>query len=300
MKRIWWIAVLIVVLASLGVHAANAQTVPQLQIGPMLYEETLDRAESKRGVVDVTNPTTRTVDVQMTTQAFRQIDDEGTLEFYDDEAVDVGVALDLDEFELSAGETMRVVFELDASKLPSGDVFAAIFANTRPETEGDTTRLAQSVRVGTLLVLENGTPPSREVEVTELEVPLFVFDGVINGQYRLYNSAQAGTATGFFPEVTLNLSPFHDERRDKASLLFAGRERDNDLSYETQAAGIYRLSVTYDDSSLQRYVVLLPPWSLLVLGGVMLASVSMIVVYRRHRAKLGRRKKGEGWTHRSK
>jgi len=256
-----------VTVSGFGSHSVNA--ISSLKIQPLLYEEQLQKGEVKKGFVDISNPTGQQVTVKTSVEAFRQIDNKGNLEFFESDEVTAGITPDYKSFTLKPREAQRMVFQIDGNKLPSGDVFGALFFTTKPVGSS----VKQSVRVGTLFVLENGTPGSRKAEVTELEVPFLHIGSFVKGKYAIKNQAKSGEATGFTPRVDIQASPFGATKSQNSSLLFAGRERDNVFTYETQLFGLYRLSASYKDSSQSRWVLLLPVWSIIVAIAVLLLTV---------------------------
>ena len=256
-------------IVSFGV--ANHQTAhaneAALRILPLTYQETLAKGEIKKGHVDVVNPTDKTVSLTTDILAFRQTDDRGSLEFYESEQITQAIKPDLDSFKLGPNQAMRLYFEVNGQKLPTGDVFAAIFVQS---TQDSSRQLGQTLRVGTLLVLENTTPGARQAAVTYVEAPFWQAKSQLTGSYRIKNQAKAGEVTGFSPEVTISLTPFGGQYDHRSSLVFAGRERGKEFSFETNRAGLYYLEVSYEDSKQGRWVLLFPQWA-------MIASVVLVV-----------------------
>lgn len=101
-----------------------------LSIGPLQYTATLKPGESKKGFVQIQNLSGTPVEVHLKARAFKQINDNGGLQFYDSEAITAGVKLDLNDIQIAPRAAAHVYFLLDGSRLPSGDVFAAILATT--------------------------------------------------------------------------------------------------------------------------------------------------------------------------
>lgn len=201
--------------------ASPAVGAEALKIAPLKYEDTIDAGQTRKGFVDVSNPTYEQVTVNLRVQAFQQIDDDGSLEFYDDERVQAGVLLDLKTLTLEPRGAMRVYFLLDGNKLPSGDVFAAIFASTEPQDGGGTN---QSVQVGTLLLLTNGTPSSHQADVVDMSGAWLQMGDGLSATIALHNPADEKTYTGFSPDVTVKAQPY-SEQTVRGPLLFAGRTR---------------------------------------------------------------------------
>ena len=276
-----------IVVAAL-VFASDVGAMSSLKIQPLSYETQLQKGERKTGFIDISNPSGQKITVLSSVQAFRQIDDDGNLEFYDSEAVVKGITPDLKSFTLGPREAQRMVFELDGAKLPEGDVFGALFFTTKPDDGG---AVSQAVRVGTLFIIENGTPGSRKAAISSIQTDFVHIGSAIDGNYTVKNTAEAGKATGFTPLVNLKLSPFGSTQQRDSSLVFAGRERSNDFSYRTNLFGLYRLSATYDGSSQSRWVLVLPTWLLWVGGAMIIMVVSLFVIRRRkqHRTRPDRK-----------
>ena len=263
--------------------ASNAGAISSLKVQPLSYETQLQKGERKTGFIDISNPSGRSVKVATSVEAFRQVDDDGNLEFFESEAAEKGITPDLKSFTLGPREAQRMVFELDGTKLPDGDVFAVLFFTTKPD-EG--VAVAQAVRVGTLFIIENGTPGSRKAEITNLQTDFLQIGSVIEGEYTVKNIAKKGQVTGFTPLVDIKLSPFGSTQQRDSSLVFAGRERSNNFSYRTNLRGLYRLSATYDDSSQLRWVLVLPVWLLWAGGALVFVGIVLFVARRRRKSRV--------------
>src|SRR5690606_40086867 len=79
--------------------------------------------------------------------------------------------------------------------------------------------------------------------------------------------------SGFTPDVEISLMPLGGSFDHEASLVFAGRERVNDLTIDTQRAGLYFMKVSHGDSSVGRWILLTPLWSVLALIGLVAGAV---------------------------
>lgn len=258
-------------------HAAG------LKLAPLEYRTTLKSGEKQRGFVDVSNPTKETLRVSVSTQAFRQIDDNGALEFFDDQRVSSGVLLDLDEFDLGPREAVRMYFVLDGTRLPTGDVYGAIFFTTAPARYRDS-GVGQSVRLGTLLSITNGTPGVRSAEVKQLEVSFLQLGEVVRGSYSIKNTGDPRKTTGFYPKVGLRIAPFGKAQQDKGKLIFAGRTRENDFELEAPPFGFYRVTAVYGTSEQSTWVFVARPVILVVLAaGILVAGLFLSM--RRRRAR---------------
>lgn len=264
-----------------------------LRIQPLEQRVSLAIGEKKKGFVDITNPTETPLSVTMSVQGFRQTGNNGALEFYTNDAISKGIILDFTEFELKARETIRLYFLIDGSRLPTGDVFAGIFATGQP-TEGDS-MVRSSVRVGMLLSVENGTPDARQAGIVHAELPFFQFGDRLTGRYVIKNLAPANQTTGFYPTVSIAVSPFHSQHQVTSDLVFAGRSRTNEFSVNEHRFGLYKVSVSYQGSVQSRWVFMATgPWAMRGLIGVLLVVVASVLFFMWRRSRAGRR------THTSK
>lgn len=255
-----------------------------LKVAPLEYRTSLGQAEKKKGFIDVSNPSDQKMIVKTSVQAFRQIDDQGTLQFYDNEQLSKGVLLDLDEFELGPKEAVRMYFLLDGTKLPTGDVFGAIFFTTSPSQAS--AGVGQSVRLGTVLSIVNGTPGSRQASVTDISLPQFSFNPQIKGTYTIKNTADPSKSTGFYPQVSLKTIPFGESKEVAGKLVFAGRTRVNEFSINVPPIGIYRVDAQYGNSTQGKWIVVAHPAAIAAVGVLLIGSV-VGRRYMRQRSSLG-------------
>jgi hypothetical protein len=281
-KYIGIIAVLLLI-AVLNTPTAHAES---LRMQPLEYRSVLKAGERQKGFVDITNPTAEALRVAISVQAFRQIDDNGTLQFYDDPQIKEGLIPDLSEFDISPNQTMRLYFIADGTKLPSGDIFAALFATIQqPEIKSG---VMQTIRIGTLYSLVNGTPGPRSAEIMDISVGFFQFDTKISGTYSIKNTADPKKATGFYPETLTTIQPFHIANKNTSSLIYAGRTRTNSFTIETARLGFYNVAVSYGDSAKSRWVFIASgAWrwvmiAVFVAGGI---AAFGIVRYRRQQRR---------------
>lgn len=248
--------------------ASGVGAISSLRVQPLSYEDRLEKGEKKKGFIDVTNPTGQTVSLKVSVQGFRQMDNNGSLQLFDSEQVAAGIIPDLETFALKSGQTMRLVFLIDGTKLPEGDVFAALMVTNEPDQTGN---MAQAVQVGTLLLLENGTPGARQAEVTKLDASFFQISDTIRGTYSVKNTAPADSSSGFKPKVTIALSPLMRQKEQTSSLIFAGRERSNQFELGAQRFGLYKVTVSYRGSEQSRWIFVASP---LWIGG--LATLGLV------------------------
>lgn len=264
---------LLAILVAQPVHGATKPDLFGLKLAPLEVRTELKKGQKKKGYVEVSNPSNKTVQVVSSVRGFKQIDDSGTLRFYQDEQIEAGIRVDLTEFELPPWSAARVYYLLDGTKLPTGNVFAAIFFSTSQQRDS-VLSIQPSVRVGTLLSIVNGTPSSHQATITKLEVSLFQFGG-IKGTYSIKNTGKENS-TGFYPIVTLGLQPFSQSEEVSSRLIFPGIERDNNFSVTPKYPGIYRLQVKYQDSEQSTWVFVIT--NELIIGFVVLILVLLVTI----------------------
>jgi hypothetical protein len=251
------------------------------------YKATLKENERLEGFVDVSNPSAQKVTVQATVQAFKQIDNEGGLQFFDDERIAAGIRPELTSFELGPREALRMAFTVDGKVLPEGDVYAAIFLTTEPSQPR--AGVGQSVRVGTILSLVNKNPGSRKAEITGVRLPLVQFSGVTKGSYAVKNTGPEGT--GFYPKVKLTAWPGRQTKEQESSLVFGGRERINDVSLPL-GYGVHYVEAAFGDSKTGQWVVLIAPWMLVTgLLIVLVVGIELLLLKKRRKSLAGKPRK---------
>lgn len=220
-----------------------------LKISPLSYRVDLASGEKKKGYVDITNPGPVTEKVQLTVQAFRQIDDNGTLEFYDNAALSAGLLLDYQQVEIGPHEVLHLAFIADGTKLPGGDVFGAILAATLP---GEESAANQAAQVGALVIISNGQTPQHTAKVEHLSVPIVQAGENVSVRFVLRNTTPLGAASGFSPPVTITMWPYISDTVE-GPLVFAGRSRQVDYLKKGNYFGILRVQATTGDSSQVAY-----------------------------------------------
>lgn len=253
--------------------APSVYAEPVLGLQPLQYVETLKKGERKQGFIDVTNPSSQPAIVQFNVQGSRQVDNKGTLSFYSDEKISQGILLDYQEKEIPAKKTLRLFFVVDGTKLPTGDVFAAIFAQTKPEQAG----MMPSVRIGTLLILTNGTPGARQANIESFTAPIVQTGKSIHGEIKIKNTAPANTASGFFPKITVSMWPFGPTNEITGPLIYAGNTRTVTLDQSSSQLGIYKVTANYTDSSKSRWMIVVTGvWRWVLLATLTIISLAII------------------------
>lgn len=277
------------VLVAAALSFACAVAIPRpveaavMRIQPLQYESSLKAGEKKKGVVDISNPSEETVKVRLYVQGFTQVNDKGDLRFFADEQLSQGIQLDYSSTELGPRQALRLFFLVDAAKLPTGDIFAVIFAETIPE---ETTGPRTAARVGTLLMLTNQTPGARQAQISKLDIaPLQIGDGVA-GAVGVRNPAPKGKVTGYKPMIRIQVSPLGGEMVRPGPLVFAGRNRTIDFYKPSNLFGVYAVTVQTHTDSVTRYVFLITGWWRIaapLLCGLLLAVAVIVWRWRRRR-----------------
>lgn len=277
--RRWLVVVGAVLMALQAPLVAQAIAQPSLKIQPLQHVDTLTKGENKRGYVDITNVQSAAVDVELSVQGFRQIDNQGTLKFYDDERLAQGIQLDLSNAQIPAHKTLRLFFTADSTKLPTGDVFAAIFARITSEPGKGS---ASTVRLGSLLILTNGTPGERKTDITKLDTAIFQFGRGVDGQVSIKNTADPQTASGFFPDVTVDIWPFGPITTLHGPLVYAGNTRTVSFRVGGDFIGIYKVTAAYEGRGVSHWVMAVTGfWQWLApLIGVILVTLIVFFVQR--------------------
>ena len=234
------------IVMGLGLLWAKPAAADSLSIAPLEYTATLKQGSTEKGHVDIVNPSAQQVHIQLHVSAFRQINNQGGLQFYDDSTITNGVKLDLTDVELGPHEGVRVYFLLDSSKLPSGDVFAAIFATTVSPN-----KLIESIpaaQVGSLLLLENGTPPAHHAAIQHFQANWLQIGSAITMQMTIANTdATNGAAIGFTPQLQLKVQPY-TSKTVQGPLVFSGRSRVVDYRQEGNYFGPLLLNASTGQS----------------------------------------------------
>jgi len=259
-----------------------------LKVAPLEYRETLAKNEKKQGFIDVSNPTGEVLTITTSVRAFKQTDNNGGLEFYKDEFLSKGVKLELDSFELKSREALRMFFTVDGSKLPSGDVYGAIFFKTSLKTPKN--GVGQQIQVGTLLSLINGTPGARNARIVGAYTSPVQVGSTIEGEYTITNESKAGSGTGFYPTVSVRVWP-GETKQQQGRLLFAERTRTNPFVYEGASPGFHTVSIGYGESKVTRWVLIAPGWVYAVASILLILGLVELVLWRRRKRKKLKRSK---------
>lgn len=232
----------IVLLLGFGVLMSVPVSATGLKIAPLKYEELLELGSEKTGYVDVANPTDFNLRVRTSVEAFRQVNNQGDLEFFPDEQLEAGIVLDVDEFELGPREAARIFFTIKSNNLPEGGIYATVFFETVTENESDQVSTIGTVaRVGTLLILQNGDG-DRDGEIVEVALPFWQFGKGVEGRIS-YHNPNAERAVGFSPELSVRVA-WGEGSAITSGLVLPGITRDFSLMRPGDYFGLVPVTVT--------------------------------------------------------
>jgi len=246
-----------------------------IRITPLQYQTDLKKGEKKKGSVDISNPSAERVTLRLYVNGFSQVDDKGNLAFFEDEQIKKGLLLDYDSVTLDPRQTLRLFFVADGTKLPSGDVFGVIFAETTPANNPGT---STSVRVGTLVMLTNGTPGPRVAEISHMDIPFFQFGDMFGGEVTVTNPAKKGSATGFFPDMTVDVAPWGGKSVFKGPLIFASNTRTFSFEKPSNQFGIYTVKITANNAEKTIQVFLVTGWWRVIVLSLLVFAVGLLVL----------------------
>lgn len=273
MRKLLYAAAFLALLVAAS--ASSTAYAESLRIQPLQYQTELKKGEKKKGYVDITNPANETVTVNLYVNGFSQVDDHGNLTFFDSEQIRNGLLLDYDTATIGAHQTLRLYFIADGAKLPTGDVFGVIFAETKSAGQPGTNT---TVRVGSLVMITNQTPGPRDAEITKLDVPFMQLGDGVGGVIAVKNPAPKNTATGFFPAMTVELISWGGKRDFKGPLVFAHNTRTFDFYMPANLFGFYLVKVKANNTEKSTAVFLMTGWwkivapllAMLLIGGTIL------------------------------
>ena len=219
-----------------------------IRLQPAIVRGELEGGEKQKGYIDVINPDSSKIVVSFSVQAFRQKDDSGAVEFYEDAQLSRGLLLDFNEVELGGHEALRLYYQADAALLPAGDVLAAIFATVKPVKDAPA---AQAVRVGTLLVLQNTSTPKRQLAVAELSASPLQFGSALQAEFALRNDSPPVNA--FFPQITVSTVPY-GKQVVEGPLVTSGRQRTISYVKPGDYLGPVKVTVSVDGGQKSAWI----------------------------------------------
>lgn len=272
-----------------------------IQMRPLLYKETLTPGQTKRGAIDIANASTAKVSLHVSVKFFRQIDDNGTLQFYEKPDEAAAIVPEYTDFDLEAKEAMRLIFTVDSAKLPQGDVFAVIMVSTQNKSESGKQAITPNVQLGTLLILQNGAAGPRHAELSQLSLlPVQIGGAAVKGKVDVTNPADPDTSTGFFPQMKARVEPWGASTHFDGPLVYAGRTRTVDFSVPSDQFGIYKVTIGANDTTVSQYVFLMTgKWTWLApvaLGALTLCIIGITYAKKSRRHSTASRQDGSSST----
>ncbi len=287
------LVLLAILLGIVGFAAARQVGALGLKVAPLLYEETLAKGEKKKGFVDISNPNDAETTFTSEVSGFKQINDNGDLEFYDEPKYKNGITFDYDQFTLGPRESLRLYFLLDANKLPHGGIYAALFFRTsEPGPNPDSTSIQPSTRVGTLLVIDNGGGGIKQADIQEVKAPFFQFGDSIRATAAVKNTG-GEQAIAFFPTLQLRIQPFGGGNDQKAPLVFPGITRSSNLEIPGTYFGFVRLRISSGSNTSTKWVFAATGKGKVIAGGVLLTSAVGVgvLIFRRRKKSVAKNTK---------
>jgi hypothetical protein len=232
-------------------------------VAPLQYETQLEPGKVHQGFIDVSNPADSEVKIASSVQGFRQIGTDGNLEFFTDPDLSNAIKPGLTDFSIGPREAVRVVFTVDASKLPQGGTYAAIFFRTDPGASGSgASHIRQSANVGTLLLLTNGDKRPVMGEVKGVNLPFWQFGNGLNGSYSYRNTDQTPGGVAVRPKLQLKIFPWSKTRTLETGLVMPGSTRKFDLTREGSFLGPLPVTIRNADTGRDttRWVFAVTGW----------------------------------------
>lgn len=278
------LAVIVTVLSVVSLLLLAPRTYAEgIGIAPLEYKSNLNGA-TKKGTVDITNTSGTEQQITIQIQAFRQIDNKGTLQFYSDPLISAGITPDYNQFTLQPGERIHLYFLLNGQKLPKKQIFAALLAQAKPTTSGY--NITPVLRVGTLLILKNGNgDPPKQGQINNWRVGLFQFGNNVTGSFDFKNTEKGESASGYFPSFRVSVSGA--SQSFSGDLVFPGIQRTQSFSLPGSRIGIYNLKLTSNAGAgaSQWVVVVTGYWRWLLPLIIILLVVAIVTTVRWRKAR---------------
>lgn len=257
-----------------------------LKVAPLKYEAQLELGDEKIGYVDVSNPNDFTVTVTPEIEAFRQIDTDGNLEFYEDIRLQEGITLNQNKFDLGPRKAARVFFTINSNNLPEGGVYGALLfgVNNRGGQSDERSSIATTTRVGTLLLLKNGDAGVRKGRISRVDIPLWQFGEGIEGNVA-FHTQKSRHALAFEPQLQFTI-PLAGKTDVNSGIVFPGNTRDFTIQRQGNYFGIFPVEVTDEitGSTQRSWVVAITGIWQIIIPAVFIAVVIIITNKYRHKA----------------
>lgn len=223
-----------VLMAAAIVQPAPARaSLPELRLSPLKYTEHLELGHTKIGFIEASNPTGTPTTASLEVQAFRQINDRGELEYYDDERLSSAVTPALKTFTLGPREAVRIRFDIDPNKLGPGGAYGVIFLKV---SSGDVaaSQINTAARIGTLLILDVAGDGTTQGRLSNLSAPGFVYGSapLVTANYSFTNTGSGPKALAYAPKLTATLGSVKTPAA--GPFVFPGRTRPGSITVRPQ------------------------------------------------------------------
>jgi hypothetical protein len=224
MRRLF--GAVIAVLLAVVVPALPADaSLPALQLSPLQYTTHLDLGHPKVGYFEAGNPTGSTMHVQVEVEAFRQTDNRGALEYYQDERLAAGIIPGVRTFDLGPHEVIRVKFTIDPNRLGPGGAYGVIFLRTSAGGSA-ASQINTSERIGTLLILDISGTGTKSGHIQNLSLPAFSYGATtLPVAFHYANTNHDAQGLAFSPDLSLSLGWGAAAQKITGPFVFPGRER---------------------------------------------------------------------------
>lgn len=190
-------------------HGAQAAELTALKATPLKYQEHIPLGGDKIGYMDISNPTMQALTVKMQAQAFRQVDAQGNLQFYDDDRISAGIIPEFYEFTLGPHEAIRLKFTIRTNTLGAGGTYGVLFAQTSvPGQASGGASVAVAARVGTLFILDIGDGGTRSGYLAFLHRFGAAFGDGVSANLSYTNVGESGRALAFSPKLAVKTGWF--------------------------------------------------------------------------------------------
>lgn len=215
-----------------------------IKVAPLKYEQKLTPGKTLVGAVDISNPSDSVQKYTASVRAFRQINEDGELQFYEDSAITQGIEVDQPAFSLGAHQVARIFFSINPDKLPKSGIYAAVLFNTNPDQPSTATRLATSVSSGTLLILDNSLDSEESGEVVNLQAKFWQFGSGLAVITTYKNTGSGDNGIAFNPQLSIKSVPWGKPLNQTGPLVFAGNQRQVNLIKPGSYFGVLPLQIT--------------------------------------------------------
>lgn len=270
----------------LGLHAHPAEAAPpELRLSPLKYEASLELGRSKVGYVQIDNPTGTSVSASLEVQGFRQINNDGSLEYFDDERLSAGIIPGVREVQIGPRESVRVKFTVNPNVLGPGGAYGVLFVRAK-SGELAASQINTSARVGTLIILDVAGSGTRAGAIRDVQIPSLSWGAAdLPLRFSFSNTGSGGGALAFAPKF--EISGAGGSLKSTGPFVFPGRTRSVDArlklgSHFGPATLTIRDTVTGQEVKRQIWVVSgIWRWVIpLFLVGIVIAGLLGLVIRR--------------------